>query len=517
MAAPEEIVVNEGESIQAAIDAAPVNSVIRIMPGKYCEQLKINKPLKLIGSGDRTIIQCSGTSTCVKITKGTISVVLANLCIDGAGSYKSTGVFIEQSHHNQLLNLTIRNFYKGLRIYDSMDNFLRNVNLLNNTYNFEVYGLYLSHFIHDIDISNTVNGRKIYYLVNVRNTVLRGGDVGYVAIINSTDVLVTNLLLSENFSGLLLAYTNNTTICNVTCTKNIQGIRLVNSHNITISENSFLQNEWSGISFEPATTCKIYSNIFKFNQHAIYLSHAPYILKVRTTGNKVFLNKIINNTVGLYVNGACSNEIFNNDFIRNEIAVEIDNASGNKFYGNNFLENRKDVNFVNPLSFNVTNFWDRGYPAAGNYWSKYNYVDEYEGPFQNVSGSDGVIDNPFLIEIEYSNIDRYPLLRPIATFRGIQSDSEGLFEISGNFSEILDFNFNPDHLCVIFKFVANSSNIFCRIGIPHSLFLAENDDWRVFLNGSCVEYKIYKGIDHTILYFKTPAMGNCGFHVWDAK
>lgn len=513
----DEIIVNEGESIQTAIDAAPVNSIIRVMPGKYFEQLRINKSLKLIGSGNNTVIQGSGTTTCVKIVRGTTGVVLANLSIDGAGSYKSIGVFVEQSHQNQLLNLTIKNFYKGLRIYDSVNNALRNVHLVNNTYNMEVYGLYLSHFMHDIDTSNIVNGKKIYYLVNTNNVVL-GGDAGYVAIINSTNAFITNLSLSDNFSGILLAYTNNTIIHNVNCTRNVQGIRLVNSHNITVFRNSFIHNEWSGISLEPATTCKIFSNIFKFNQHAVYFSYAPYILEAETTGNKVFLNEIINNTGGLYIDESGGNEIYNNNFVGNKMAVEIDNASGNKFFSNNFLVNENDVNFIIPTSsFNVTNSWDRGYPGAGNFWSKYSGTDDFKGPFQNVSGSDGIVDMPFLIG--YDNVDKYPLFGPVATFQGVQNDPESLFEMSGNFSEILGFNFNPTACpCVTFKLRANSGNTICRIGIPQSLLWAENDDWKVFLNGSCVKFEIYKGTGYTFLYLQISNMDNIDApYAWEVK
>jgi pectin methylesterase-like acyl-CoA thioesterase len=39
------------QTIQAAIDAAPVNATIQINPGTYEENLVITKSLKLIGSG----------------------------------------------------------------------------------------------------------------------------------------------------------------------------------------------------------------------------------------------------------------------------------------------------------------------------------------------------------------------------------------------------------------------------------------------------------------------------------
>ena len=56
------------------------------------------------------------------------------------------------------------------------------------------------------------------------------------------------------------------------------------------------------------------------------------------------------------------------------------------------------------------NFWDDGYPSGGNYWSDHVTVDDYSGVYQNELGSDGIVDEPYIVDAE--NRDNYPLVGP---------------------------------------------------------------------------------------------------------
>jgi hypothetical protein len=60
--------------------------------------------------------------------------------------------------------------------------------------------------------------------------------------------------------------------------------------------------------------------------------------------------------------------------------------------------------------------WNLDYPVGGNFWSDYNGVDAKSGPDQNINGSDGIGDTPYLINS--TNNDQYPLISPY-----IQTDS----------------------------------------------------------------------------------------------
>ena len=67
--------------------------------------------------------------------------------------------------------------------------------------------------------------------------------------------------------------------------------------------------------------------------------------------------------------------------------------------------------------------WTNGYPSGGNYWSDYNGTDSYRGPYQNVTGSDGIGDTPYAINA--TDIDNYPLMNPWYRIGGdINSDGK---------------------------------------------------------------------------------------------
>lgn len=79
------IIVRKGESIQAALDAAPDGAVIRIRPGTYLEALTITKPVTLMGwpgqDGRRVIIQNPGGVNNGITIRDTENVTVANLTV----------------------------------------------------------------------------------------------------------------------------------------------------------------------------------------------------------------------------------------------------------------------------------------------------------------------------------------------------------------------------------------------------------------------------------------------------
>ena len=83
-------------------------------------------------------------------------------------------------------------------------------------------------------------------------------------------------------------------------------------------------------------------------------------------------------------------------------------SSNNYFYHNTFVCGERNA-------WDCTqNTWDNDYPSGGNYWNDYTGEDQYSGPGQNLTGPDGIGDNPYNIpDIHGSkNKDRYPLMEP---------------------------------------------------------------------------------------------------------
>ena len=113
----------------------------------------------------------------------------------------------------------------------------------NNMTNFSVPTTKL-YFINDVDASNTLNGKPIYYWINKHDMTVPT-DAGYVALFNCTGIIVQNLTLTGNSIGIVLVGTSNSTIKNNYIKSTSHGIRLyVSSHN-AIYHNNFAKKHIS--------------------------------------------------------------------------------------------------------------------------------------------------------------------------------------------------------------------------------------------------------------------------------
>jgi hypothetical protein len=84
-------------------------------------------------------------------------------------------------------------------------------------------------------------------------------------------------------------------------------------------------------------------------------------------------------------------------------------TSKDKIYGNNIINNVNQAYDSSPVTY-----WNEPYPICGNYWSNYSGVDSYKGPNQDILGSDGIGDTPYVIDSD-SN-DSYPLMAPYKSY-----------------------------------------------------------------------------------------------------
>jgi len=269
--------------IQQAIDNAGSGDIIQVAAGTYFENLIIKKPLKLIGEGsDKTVVAKTGT---------VIRVEADNVEIRG---------------------FSIQNGTYGIVLWYSQSVLLRDNEMSGNKWNFAVWGDSISHFVHDIDSSNTVDGKPMYFWVNQHEKHVPD-DAGYVALINCTNITAKNMNLTSNEQGVLLVSTTHSIIENVTILGNDEGMDIRMSHNNTIRKNQLLLINW----------------------RAIYLESSH--------NNTFYENTILNGTYGL----------------------SIQNSSGNTFYHNNFINNKDQV-YIEISQ----NSWHNEL-QEGNYWSDY--------------------------------------------------------------------------------------------------------------------------------------------------
>ena len=121
----------------------------------------------------------------------------------------------------------------------------------------------------------------------------------------------------------------------------------------------------------------------------------------------------------------CNNDVRNADV--NQIQI-VNTCSYNTLYGN-YLDGttgsraldlrRYFVGTSNLFYHNIfigtvasrgvkTSIWDLGYPEGGNYYSSYSGTDNFHGPDQDIPGSDGLGDSPYIIS--GSDLDQYPFI-----------------------------------------------------------------------------------------------------------
>jgi len=181
-----------------------------------------------------------------------------------------------------------------------------------------------------------------------------------------------------------------------------------------------------GIDLAATSNVTIKNIEIKAFAYGIWL-YKPY----QASNNTIFASTITDNTYGVWVFASnnslsrntianCSgsgvvvdldssdNTISGNNIMNNTRGVWLIAASGNKFYHNNFIDNTQQV-YIDAFSYH--NFWDDGYPSGGNCWTDYSGADLYSGLYQNETGSDGVGDDPYFMDVH--NQDNYPLMTPI--------------------------------------------------------------------------------------------------------
>ena len=315
--------------------------------------------------------------------------------ITNCDAYNNTkhGIYIWSSSNNNITNCNAYNHPdKGIYIGYSTNIKLRDNTIYDNGDGFSVYGESLSSFIHDIDISNTLNGKLIYYLIENSNLELNEThNVGYIGIISCTNITAKNL----DVNGILIVDTVQSTISNINFHNNSnKAIHLYQSSDNTI-RNCNVYNNWNGIYLKSSsdntiTNCHLYNNTYT----GIYLDESSNNYITRCT--------IDNCNFALFiVRWSFENIITDCNIYNNYYAVWIeDDSEYNLIYHNNFVNN-------DYLDDCPNNMWDNGYPSGGNYWDIYDGVDVCSGPGQNEPGSDGIGDTPFEYE---AVVDGYPLM-----------------------------------------------------------------------------------------------------------
>jgi parallel beta-helix repeat protein len=418
-------------TIQTAINTAASKEIVSVSSGTYYETVFLNKSISLVGENrSNTVIDGNGAGKVITISAN--FTILRDLTIINSSIY---GIRLENSFNNTIARNTISKTQWGISFYYSCNNTLTQNEFFENQGSLQITPQLPEYFFQEIDSSNSVNGKPIYYWVNQHDKEVPS-DAGSVAVINSTHIVIKDLNLTSDSWGVLFVSTNNSIIQNVTISRSIDGIVLEFSYNTTISNNKLSNLGWFGISLYKSFNNTISSNNISENAYGIHISNsdnntvtknsvassywAGIALDEYCNLNVVHKNVVtLNGRGGITLDDYCKNNtITENAITLNQWAgvvlsdygsenlisrnlIQLNQyglwsylSKGNFIYKNSFISNFYQV-YTDLTSKNT---WDNG--CEGNFWSDYGGED---------SDGDGIGDTPYVIDP--NNKDYHPLIK----------------------------------------------------------------------------------------------------------
>jgi nitrous oxidase accessory protein len=314
-------------TLSDAINRASNGDVIIVQPGFYQEgNIIVNKKLTLIGINFPIV---DGSDSNEVFTIFSDSVIIRGFQIQNCGvSYvkEMAGIRIDQ-HGDCLIegNRLINTFF-GIYLKNAKNCIIRNNYIEGDA----------------VDEFSSGNAIHLWYSKEITvagNTCMRHRDGIYLEFTENS--AVTGNLSERNLRyGLHFMFSNHDSYVGNTFRNNGAGVAVMFSHHIIMNENHFEKN-WG--------------------------SSAYGLLLKDISDGEIRNNVFVENTVGIYGDGANRIKIEDNEFSSNGWALKIlGSCSDDVIAGNNFLANTFDVFTNTSLSHNI---------FSGNFWSEYTGYD----------------------------------------------------------------------------------------------------------------------------------------------
>ena len=263
-------------------------------------------------------------------------------------SNTSFGILIHRSNNNTITGNTISSNTEGMHLIHSGGNHLSgNVMSGNLPSNFSVRGEDDAAFDNDIDTTNTVEGKPIYYIRNAVGQVYDSStNAGVLYAINCINITVKDLTLTDNLA-LCFWKTNDSTIQNMQGSPDVWNMDLHLSNGNTLTGITNARDEVLTVSLDRSDNNKVTGNKCNRNSHFSLISCSGNAVEDNTFSDVVIRdshdNTITRNTMSRYgmpggigINLLTSNDnvITDNTTDDGQNGIRLECSSGNTISGN---------------------------------------------------------------------------------------------------------------------------------------------------------------------------------------
>jgi nitrous oxidase accessory protein len=354
---------NAPAQLQQRIDRASPGDTLVLPPGTYQGQIKIDKPLNLVGNG-QAVIDGGGAGDVVTVASADCTI--RGLIIRASGdslAHESTGVRV-LAPRATIQDNTLEDVLFGIDLKMAPDCVIRG-NRISSKH---------------LDIARQGDPLRLWRSNNCLiegNVIERGRDA---LLWYSDRITIRQNISRHNRYGFHMMYANDVTLEDNELTGNSVGVYLMYGRKFTLARNRLVNNRGPsgyGIGLKEVDAYQIKENVISGNRTGIYVDGSPYTR--RTTEAEIFRNTLACNDVGISMLPA---------------------VKGNRIVENSFIDNIEQVAVLGRGALDGNVFAVDG---RGNFWSDYAGYD---------ANQDGVGDLAYQSSRLFESlIDREPKLR----------------------------------------------------------------------------------------------------------
>ncbi len=254
--------VEPGESIQAAIDAAPEGAVICLPAGKWHENIVISRSLVLRGEdADSVVLRSADPDTpriSVRAPDEDVEVVIENIMIVGTEGDQDVGIWVQDGSHVVVANCVIAgNRSAGIWLADAAEAMISGCTVRGQDW---YGGIRLSGSsqatIEDSVITDNALGIT---LTGASRATVRDSVISYnrwvglsIRAASSLSIIDCEVVGNGAFGGVFVRDSGNALVSDCTIAANYgPGLQLADSAQATIVENTIWENGRCGVSLRP--------------------------------------------------------------------------------------------------------------------------------------------------------------------------------------------------------------------------------------------------------------------------